>query len=332
MRYYIGADGGGTKTDFELFDENKKTLASITGPGSNHENLDASFDGASDVIMNGITALCEKAGIALSDVSFTLMGLAGIDCRYQYDITRELLAKKGLERFEFFNDGFIVVKAGATGKSAIGYNCGTGVCCNGIDLDGNRLQLAGLGDFSGDISGGANIVIKAFRLAYDELFLGLEKTLITDMIMQKYGFSGKEEFLGLIKKIESENGEPYSRDMLDFFFEAAKRGDRPALRYCDEMADRGAKLISALANQMNFGDGEIEVVLSGSINVKLDNKPYIDALIEKSEELSGGRFKFIKLKEKPVRGCINWIMQEYADGRQSDDKIRTENGVSLKKE
>ena len=313
MKYYIGVDGGGTKTAFALFDENKKMLASVTGPGSNHENIDTAFEGASDIIMDGLKALCEKAGISLADVSFTLMGLAGIDHQYQYEIMCEMLSKKGLANFEVFNDGFIVVKAGATGKSAIGYNCGTGVCCNGIDLDGKRLQLAGLGDFSGDISGGGNIVIEAFRLVYNELFLGLEKTLITEMVMKEFGFETREDVLALIEKIEGENGDEYIRAMVGFFFEAVKQGDKPATEYCERMATRGAQLISALANQMNFGDGEVEVVLSGSINVKLDNKLYLDMLLSKAEAMSGKKLKFIKLEAMPVTGCINWIMQDYAN-------------------
>ncbi len=312
MKYYIGVDGGGTKTAFALFDENKNMLDSVTGSGSNHENLESSFDGASDIIMEGLNALCAKAGIALSDVSFTLMGLAGIDHEYQYDIMCEMLSKKGLANFEVFNDGFIVVKAGATGKSAIGYNCGTGVCCNGIGIDGKRLQLAGLGDFSGDISGGGNIVIEAFRLVYNELFLGLDKTLITGMVMDKFGFKSREEVLGLIEKIEGEDGGDYIRTMVAFFFEAVKQGDKPAMEYCDRMATRGAQLIAALSNELDFGGDEIEVVLSGSINVKLDNKYYLDALLSKAESLSGKKLKFIKLDAMPVTGCINWIMQDYA--------------------
>lgn len=312
MKYYIGVDGGGTKTAFALFDENKNMLETVTGAGSNHENLETSFDGASDIIMAGLNALCEKAGIALADVSFTLMGLAGIDHEYQYDIMCDMLRKKGLANFEVFNDGFIVVKAGASGKSAIGYNCGTGVCCNGIGIDGKRLQLAGLGDFSGDISGGGNIVIEAFRLVYNELFLGLEKTLITEMVMNEYGFKTREEVLGLIEKIEGEDGGDYIRTMVAFFFEAVKQGDKPAMEYCDRMATRGAQLIAALSDQLDFGGNKIEVVLSGSINVKLDNKYYLDSLLSKAEALSGKKLEFIKLEAMPVTGCINWIMQDYA--------------------
>ena len=73
MKYYIGVDGGGTKTAFALFDENKKMLDTVTGPGSNHENLEAGFDAASEIIWNGLNELCTKAGIALDKISFTLI-------------------------------------------------------------------------------------------------------------------------------------------------------------------------------------------------------------------------------------------------------------------
>ena len=123
----------------------------------------------------------------------------------------------------------------------------------------------------------------------------------------------REEFLSLIEKIEGEDGADYIRTMVAFFFEAVKQGDKPAIAYCDRMATRGAQLISALASQMNFGDGEVEVVLSGSINVKLDNKYYLDALLSKAESMSGKKLKFVKLEAMPVTGCINWIMQDYAN-------------------
>ena len=313
MKYYIGVDGGGTKTSYALFDENKNMLMVHQGSGSNHENLSGGFDEASDRIMNGIGNLCNMAQISVSDVSFTLMGPAGIDHEYQHEKMCALLEKKGLKNFAVYNDGFIVVKAGSETGAAVGYNCGTGVCCNGIDSDGRMLQLMGLGDYSGDISGGGNIVVKTFGLVYDELFLGLDKTMITDMVKEHYNFKTREEVLGLIEMIDNDTSGKHTRTLNGFFFEAAKRGDKPALRYCEEMAERGARAISALISQMNFAGDEVEVVLSGSINIKLDNKPYLDMLYEKAKKYSGRKLKFIKLTALPVTGCINWILQQFAD-------------------
>ena len=312
MKYYIGVDGGGTKTAFALFDEKKNMLTVHEGPGSNHENLENGCDDASARILEGINKLCEKAGIPPRDISFILMGLAGIDHPWQHDKMCDMLSAGGLENFEVFNDGFIVVKAGSESGSAIGYNCGTGVCCNGIDSEGKMLQLMGLGDFSGDISGGENIVCKSYELVYNQLYLGMEKTLITDMVKKKYNISSREQLLGLIEKIESPNGSEHIRNFIDFFFEAAKQGDRPALAYCELMAERGARAIAALASNLAFDGDEVEVVLSGSINVKLDNKAYLDMLLEKAQTYSGRKLRFIKLIAPPVTGCINWIMQEFA--------------------
>ena len=44
MSFYIGVDGGGTKTAYALFDEEKNIVAEVKTEGSNHENLEGSFD------------------------------------------------------------------------------------------------------------------------------------------------------------------------------------------------------------------------------------------------------------------------------------------------
>ncbi len=313
MKYYIGVDGGGTKTAYALFDEYKKMLAVHEGTGSNHENLEGGFEEAARVIFDGLNALCEKAGISLADISCTLMGLAGIDHPWQHDRICALLRKGGLSSFYVYNDGFIVVKAGSETGAAIGYNCGTGVCCNGIGSDGKMLQLMGLGEFSGDISGGQNIAVKAYELVYNELYLMMDKTLITGMVKEAYGLETREDFRSLAGKIEGPDYNDYVRDFVGFFFEAAKQGDKPALAFCEQMAERGARAISALASQLCFPGDEVEVVLSGSINTKLDNKAYLDMLLDKAQAYSGRKLKFIKLTAPPVTGCINWIMELTAD-------------------
>ncbi len=310
MKYYIGVDGGGTKTAFAIFDENKKMLLNHEGPGSNHENYDDGFDSAVKVIWEGLNVLCDKAGITIGDVSFTLMGLAGIDHQWQHDKMCDMLKAKGLNNFEIYNDGFIVIKAGSVSGAAVGYNCGTGVCCNGIDSNEKMMQLMGLGDFSGDISGGTNIATKAFQLIYDDLYLGISKTSMTNMMMERYGFTKREEFLDIVGKLENCEKE-HIRNFIDFFFDAINAGDEVALKYSEQMAERGARAISSIISQLNFEGDEVEVVLSGSINVKLPNKPYIDSLMKKAEEYSGRKIKFIKLTDLPVIGCINWIMQKY---------------------
>lgn len=310
MAYYIGVDGGGTKTAYALFDEEKNIVAEVKTVGSNHENMEGSFKEAADIIWGGITELLKEGGVELKDIGFSLMGLAGIDHPFQYDAMCEEMRSRGLENFDIFNDGFIVVKAGATGKAAIGYNCGTGTCCNAIDLNGKMVQLGGLSEFSDDKGNGTWIATKAFKLIYDEVYLGKDKTALTKMFYDSYGIKTREEFLSSVSEMESENRNDYIMRLIDLFFDASKESDGPVLNAISEMAERGADYIVAHMNSLEFGD-ETEIVLSGSIHTKLPNEVYLECLKEKISERTDKKFKFIKLDKAPVTGCVNWIFQDY---------------------
>ena len=311
MRYYIGVDGGGTKTYYALFDDNKNIVADYKTPGSNHENLEGSFDEAVEIIWSGINGLLETAGKTLSDVSFTLMGLAGVDHPFQHDAIFERLSEKGLTNFEIYNDGFIVVKAGSISGAAIGLNNGTGTCCNSIDSDGTMLQLAGLGDFSGDMGNGHWIAMMAYRAIYDEVYLGLAATSITKKYYERFSLSTREEFLSTVSVFETDDAEEYIRALISAFFEALNEGDKVAEGIMKQMAVRSASLVVAHANQLNFAGDEVEVVLSGSIFTALPSEKYLDEIKKIIAEKSDRKFKFITLSEPPVMGCVNWIKQAY---------------------
>lgn len=311
MSYYIGVDGGGTKTYYALFNENKEIVADYKTPGSNHENLEGSFDEAAQIIWEGLTGLLREAGKTLEDVGFTLMGLAGVDHPFQHDALFERLRAKGLKNFEIFNDGFIVVKAGSISGAAIGLNNGTGTCCNAIDSTGRMLQLAGLSEFSGDMGNGHWIATEAYRAIYDDVYLGILETSMTGMYFNRFDLHSREDFLSAVSAFESEDAEDHIRALIDCFFEALEDGDEAAMQILDRMAERSARLIVAHANQLQFDGDEIEVVLSGSILTKLPSKKYLDAIREKVAQYSARKFCFIKLDVPPVVGCINWIMQDY---------------------
>ena len=311
MSYYIGVDGGGTKTQYALFDENKNMLFSVKTPGSNHENLDGGIPEAAKIIMSGINALLDEAKKSYSDIEKILMALAGIDHPWQCEAMTKELENLGLSvPFSIYNDGFIVVKAGLTGKSGIGYNCGTGTCCNSIDSDGKLLQIGGFGVLSGDVGGGHWIAAEAFRAVYDDICLKKRKTAITDGFVKLLNITpDRDGVLSLVGVLEEDNDDVI-RVMLDVFFDCANSGDEAAADIIHAMAKRGAEFIAGHIKSGNFTDDVIEVVLSGSIHVKLPSKLYTDELAVLAEEYSGRKLRFIKLTDAPVTGCINWMLEK----------------------
>ncbi len=66
MGYRLGVDVGGTFTDLLLFDTSTSAFWRHKTPSTPHDS--------SEGILNGVTAICEKAGITPSDVEFFLHG------------------------------------------------------------------------------------------------------------------------------------------------------------------------------------------------------------------------------------------------------------------
>ena len=310
MKLYIGVDGGGTKTAYALFDENKNIVAEHYGPASNHENMEGSFPEAAGIIADGIKSVVAKGNVTLADIDGMLMGLAGIDHPYQHDAMQEELGKLGITGARIYNDGFIVIKAGVGSGAGIGYNCGTGTCCNSIDSKGDMLQIGGFDVLSGDKGNGHWVGSQAFRIMYDQLCLGKGESMITKLMGEKAGIVDRATLLDSIAVLEGDEGEEFLRKLIVSFFEAANSGDEAAMLVVEEMAQRGADYICGHINAMKFDCETINVVLSGSIHTKLPSEKYTDRMAQLVEERTNKKFNFIKLQCAPVVGCINWLLED----------------------
>ncbi len=299
MKYYIGVDGGGTKTACVLFDENKDILSEHKVPGSNHENLEGSYTQAADIIASGVKELIAGYGLTMSDITGMFMGLAGVDHPFQHDILCEMLAERGLERFGICNDGFLGLMAGIPDCVGVAYNCGTGTVSVSIGEDGKHLQLGGFGELSGDAGNGDWISQRVVSAVYTDKFLGREQTALTGIVSRM-----ETEFLNIISGLE-EDTDRWRRVLTDAFYEAVNSGDGVALRIVGVMADRGSALIAAHIAAQKFTLPSVPVVLSGSMHTKMPNGIYLEELKRLTEERSGRKIRMTKLDVPPVYGCIN---------------------------
>lgn len=307
MSFYIGVDGGGTKTAYALFDEHKTMLAQHTGPGSNHEGMGGGIPAAAKVLTEGVAALLEPLKLTVKDVTASLMGLAGMDHPYQHEEMLKELTARGFDRLRVVNDGFIVVKAGVGAGAGIGYNCGTGTCCNSIDDEGTLRQIGGLGTLTGDVGGGWWVASEAFRTAYDDLVLGRFSSRITADLTKEYGIADAGSWMAAVGKMGEE---PFRRFLIGSLFAAAEAEDEGALEVVEQMALRGARFIAGHLKKGIFNGAQVPVVLSGSVHLKTQNGRYITRMQRLAEEMSGRRLRFLKLDKPPVWGCIHWMLEQ----------------------
>ncbi len=75
MDYFLGIDGGGTKTKFLLCDADGRAVGGCTLPASHFRQC--GVDGTAAVLERGLRLCCEQAGVAKSGIAGVFTGLAG---------------------------------------------------------------------------------------------------------------------------------------------------------------------------------------------------------------------------------------------------------------
>ncbi len=181
MKYYLGIDGGGTKTTAIICDENSQLISRFVGESINYnsvgmetarKNLKATVDGVllKDVKLNaafiGMSAISERA-----DDEFTKKLCEGIiDCD---KITMDSDVYIGLEAMRC--DGAAAMVISGTGSMAVGRL-----------PDGEIIHTGGWGYILGDEGSGYAICIDALRAAICGYEGSAEKTLLTDAVKEHY--------------------------------------------------------------------------------------------------------------------------------------------------
>jgi N-acetylglucosamine kinase-like BadF-type ATPase len=74
-RYYLGVDGGGTKTAFAVASTDGGLLGEVTGEGTDYAAR--GLAAVEQTLRAGVEEVCRRAGVAVSDVTGAIFGLPG---------------------------------------------------------------------------------------------------------------------------------------------------------------------------------------------------------------------------------------------------------------
>lgn len=192
MKYYLGIDGGGTKTTAIICDENAQLISRFVGESINYnsvgmdtarKNLKATVDGVlpNDVKLNaafiGMSAISERA-----DDEFTKKLCEGIiDC----------------DKITMDSDVYIGLEAMRCDGSAAMVISGTGSMAVGRLPDGEIIHTGGWGYILGDEGSGYAICIDALRAAICGYEGSAEKTLLTDAVKEHYQVNDMLELIDI---------------------------------------------------------------------------------------------------------------------------------------
>jgi N-acetylglucosamine kinase-like BadF-type ATPase len=160
--YFLGVDGGSSRTRALLIDRAGNVLGLGVGGNGNHQGQ--GYDVALDHVHTAVVGACTEAGINPTDIVSAHFALAGDDVEDD-DIRltaglRELFP--GLA-FHLSNDVYAGLRAGAVSGFGVAVNCGSGCGAVGRHPSGTPLIIPDLGYQFGDSGGGVQIARDAVR-------------------------------------------------------------------------------------------------------------------------------------------------------------------------
>jgi glucosamine kinase len=244
MAYYLGIDGGGTKTRCVLGDETMVLATAMSG-GSNIVRLGETQ--AREALHTGVRQVCATANISPAQIRAICIGAAGADRpemaakirRILVELISETAPETALPKIEVVGDMTIALEAAFGAGPGVIVIAGTGSIAYGRDADGRTARAGGWGFAISDEGSGHWIgrrAISAILSAHDQ---GLE-TALSAMILQAWKLNTLDE---LVQQANSTPPPDFPR-LFPIVLRAADEGDSSAR---DLLTDAGAKLASLAA-------------------------------------------------------------------------------------
>jgi glucosamine kinase len=234
MAYYLGIDGGGTKTRCVLADETVVLAKSMTG-GSNLVRLGESQ--TREALHTAIRQACAAAKISPNQIRATCVGVAGAArpeiAAKIHRIVAEMISENA-PNIEVVGDTVITLEAAfGTGPGVI-VIAGTGSIAYGRDAAGHTARAGGWGFAVSDEGSGHWIGRRAISAILNARDQGLE-TALTAMLLQAWKLPTIDQ---LVQRANSTPPPDFPR-LFPIVLGAADRGDAIA---ADLLADAGARL------------------------------------------------------------------------------------------
>lgn len=274
MKYFLGVDGGGSKTLAVVSDERGRIVGRGYGGCGNHQ---LGPESAKASIRAAVDEALASANVSRVDVAYAVYGLAGADREEDFRILGPMMAELGLGAHDIVCDTVIGLRAGTRQPDGIALVCGSGTNCYGINKQGTSFQCGGFGYAYGDFGGGGELAVEAFRAAIRAWEGRGEPTLLVEAVPAALGYASVEamfhDFLDRAAHIP--------RDLVKVLFEVADRDETAQAILRRQGVELGISA-EATIRRLGMERDRFDVVLVGSVLTRGDSRyvmPYIEAAV-----------------------------------------------------
>lgn len=261
--YYLGIDGGGTKTRFTLVNSSGKILKDIVLKSCNP--IDIGINNSRQILSQGIKSVCKQ--IPYGKIS-VCVGISGGGSDEMKKIFADFLESFHFAKSINGNDLIGLCAQNLKDKDGAVVIAGTGLSafvCN----KGKTFRIGGYGYMFGEGGDGYSIGRDAIRAAlkYEDGYG--EKTLLYDLIKER---CGKQTIFQAIPDVYKK-GKREVASYAPLVFEAYDKNDRVATEIIEKNCMCIAELLDACADKLKTHiekDDKVDVVLFGGILNRAD--------------------------------------------------------------
>ena len=287
--YYLGIDGGGTKTEFVLSDSEDRTVCRFLTDGSNPNAV--GIEKTKRIIENGIIEVCKDIPPPCVAV---YAGIAGCASGNYANEVKDMLGKMSFAAYDAGSDINNIVAAGLGENEGVTMILGTGICAYVVKKEETK-RIAGWGylfDNGGSAFHIGRDALNAYFSAYDGS--GKETTLV-ERIKQTFDCSNAE-FL----KYLYDGGNKLVASYAMCVFEEAEKGDFVSVDILKKNIGEIARIIRASLSHFKAYNEKVPVILGGGLTNQRLLLPYLyDALGDETEKCN-----IQILQVAPVSGAL----------------------------
>ena len=263
--YYLGVDGGGTKTGFMLIDQNGQIMATASKDTLYYMKNGINY--VIETLNSGIQEILEHTGINLSDIEATCIGLPGFgEIKEDSEVLeRAILENVQLKSIFMFNDVNLGWAGSLCCKPGINIVAGTGSIAIGVDIYGNIARTGGWGhQIDGDEGSAHWIGFRLIQTFTKQSDGRIERTLLHNHLKSMLNIEDDFDILNLIihkLKLDRTEIAQFSK----FAYDLALQGDPAALRIFHDAAFELHLMVKALICKLDFGEKIVKVSYSGGV-------------------------------------------------------------------
>ena len=298
MPYFLGIDGGGSKTSCLLGDE-QSVRASANGPGSNPIRVgeERSRQALEDVVLEA----CAAAKVEPSKIARTCIGMAGAARPQIEKQVRGVLADLVSGEISVVGDMVIALEAGFRGGPGLIVVAGTGSISYGRNERGETARAGGWGFAISDEGSGHWIGRAAVAGAMRAHDLG-ENSVLISSIMNTWHLGSRDDVVRAANAISP----PDFAELLPQVLAAAASGDSRANEILTQAATELAQLARIVAERLWRAQQAFRVALAGGV---FQNSPLVRQVFSNSLRSLHPRAEVEAKVVEPAQGAL-WLARE----------------------